>query len=121
MRTQGTGGHNVHRVSSAVHLRPDIRASSLPECYRKKRLQRNDLRFSGDGCMAIQAQQYRSQEMNRADALARLRVLVNSVAVVCKARKAAIPAIGSQKRRRDSKSRQGRLQASRRWLCNRLA
>ncbi|HUL13692.1 MAG TPA: alternative ribosome rescue aminoacyl-tRNA hydrolase ArfB [Methylococcaceae bacterium] len=113
IRAQGSGGQNVNKVSSAVHLRFDIRASSLPAFYQDKLLQLSDQRISGDGCVVIKAQQHRSQEMNRADALERLVALIISVAVTRKARKATKPTRGSQKRRLDSKSRHGQMKALR--------
>jgi len=113
IRAQGPGGQNVNKASSAVHLRFDIRGSSLPEFYRNKLLQLNDQRISSDGCVVIKSQRHRSQEMNRADALERLRVLIKSVAVLRKVRKATKPTRGSQKRRLDSKSRHGQLKALR--------
>jgi ribosome-associated protein len=115
VRAQGSGGQNVNKVSSAVHLRFDIRSSSLSEFYRNKLLQLNDQRISSDGCVVIKSQRHRSQEMNRADALERLRVLIKSVAVLRKVRKATKPTRGSQKRRLDSKSRHGQLKALRSW------
>ena len=113
IRAQGPGGQNVNKASSAVHLRFDIRGSSLPEFYRNKLLQLNDQRISSDGCVVIKSQRHRSQEMNRADALERLRVLIKSVAVLRKVRKATKPTRGSQKRRLDSKSRHGQLKVLR--------
>lgn len=113
IRAQGSGGQNVNKVSSAVHLRFDIRASSLPDFYKDKLLLLKDQRITSEGCVVIKAQQHRSQEMNRADALERLVALIKSVAVMRKARKATKPTRGSQKRRLDSKSRHGQLKALR--------
>ena len=81
MRAQGAGGQNVNKVSSAVHLRFDVAASSLPEGVKERLLALRDTRITQDGVVVIKAQQYRSQEQNRADALERLNALVNSVAV----------------------------------------
>lgn len=114
MRSQGAGGQHVNKVSSAVHLRFDIKASSLPRFYKEELLKLKDHRISDDGLVTIKAQQFRSQEQNRADALDRLRELVRSVAVPRKPRKATKPTKGSQQRRLETKKRAGRLKALRR-------
>ncbi|MGZ5030222.1 MAG: alternative ribosome rescue aminoacyl-tRNA hydrolase ArfB [Methylobacter sp.] len=88
IRAQGSGGQNVNKVSSAVHLRFDINASSLSEFYKEKLLTLNDQRISKDGIIIIKAQQYRTQEKNKEDALNRLQALIRSVAVAHKKRKA---------------------------------
>ncbi len=108
IRAQGAGGQNVNKVSSAIHLRFDINASSLPEFYKQKLLALKDKRLSKDGVIIIKAQQYRTQEKNREAALERLLELVKSVSVVKKARRATKPTKNSQVRRVDSKVRRGR-------------
>ncbi|NJD07383.1 MAG: aminoacyl-tRNA hydrolase [Methylococcaceae bacterium] len=113
IRAQGSGGQNVNKVSSAVHLRFDIRASSLPEFYKDRLLALNDQRITGDGVVVIKAQQYRTQEQNRQDALERLAELIRSAAVVRKVRKPTQPTRASQKRRLDSKNKHGQLKALR--------
>ncbi len=113
IRAQGAGGQNVNKVSSAIHLRFDIGASSLPDFYKERLLKLSDQRINKDGTIVIKAQQYRTQEKNRADALARLQVLIKSVAITQKKRKATKPTKGSQRRRLDSKTKRSRLKASR--------
>jgi ribosome-associated protein len=113
IRAQGAGGQHVNKVSSAVHLRFDINASSLPEFYKEKLLALIDQRISKEGVIIIKAQQYRTQEKNKEDALSRLQALIQSAAVTHKKRKATKPTKSSKLRRLASKAKQGRLKALR--------
>jgi ribosome-associated protein len=113
IRSQGAGGQNVNKVSSAIHLRFAIASSSLPEFYKERLLALKDQRITGEGVIVIKAQRYRTQEKNREDALARLRELIRSVAVTQKKRIATKPTRGSQQRRLDSKTKQSRQKALR--------
>jgi ribosome-associated protein len=114
IRAQGAGGQNVNKVSSAIHLRFDIAASSLPEDVKTRLLALSDHRISKDGVLVIKAQQQRSQDMNRFDALLRLHELVNSVAVAPIPRKATRPTRASRQRRLNDKRVQGLVKAQRR-------
>ena len=113
IRAQGAGGQNVNKVSSAIHLRFDISASSLPEIYKQKLLNLNDQRISNDGVIVIKAQQFRSQDKNREAAMKRLQILIKSVAVTRKKRKPTKPTLAAQKRRIESKTKRGRLKGLR--------
>ena len=113
IRAQGAGGQNVNKVSSAIHLRFDINASSLPEVYKERLLQLQDRRISKDGVIIIKAQQFRTQEKNRDDALERLRELIGIAMVVQKARRATRPSKSAKKKRVDSKTRRGAIKSLR--------
>jgi ribosome-associated protein len=116
MRSQGAGGQHVNKVSSAVHLRFDSQASSLPPSYKQALLEVKDHRISAGGVVTIKAQQFRSQEQNRDDALNRLRELIQRAALPRKKRKATRPTKSSQNRRIEMKKRQGRLKELRRSI-----
>ena len=116
MRSQGAGGQNVNKVSSAIHLQFDIAASSLPQFYKEELLKLKDHRISQEGVITIKAQQYRSQEQNREDALTRLSELIRSVAIPRKKRTATKPTKGSKQRRLESKAKRGKLKILRRTV-----
>jgi ribosome-associated protein len=109
VRAQGAGGQNVNKVSNAVHLRFDIRASSLPEALKSRLLGSRDQRISREGVLVIKAQQHRSLERNREEALARLHELVARAAHVPKARRPTRPTRASKKRRLEGKTRRGEV------------
>ena len=109
VRSAGAGGQNVNKVSSAVHLRFDVARSSLPAWLKARLLQLKDQRLTRDGVLVIKAQQHRSQDMNRAEALARLHALVQAAAHIPKARKATRPTRASKQRRLERKIRRGRI------------
>ncbi|MET1078257.1 MAG: alternative ribosome rescue aminoacyl-tRNA hydrolase ArfB [Pseudomonas sp.] len=113
IRAQGAGGQNVNKVSSAVHLRFDSQASSLPSFHKERLLLWRDSRITSDGVVVIKAQQYRTQEQNRADALKRLKALILEATHVEKARRPTKPTLGSKKRRLEGKSQRGSIKAGR--------
>ena len=113
VRAQGAGGQNVNKVSSAIHLRFDISASSLPPEVKERLLELHDSRITKDGVLVIKAMQHRTQEMNRLDAFSRLHELVNSVAVPPKARRATRPTYGSRQRLREAKTQRSLTKALR--------
>ncbi len=113
MRAQGAGGQNVNKVSSAIHLRFDVNKSSLPEAWKARLLALKDGRITEEGIVIMKAQRYRSQEMNRMDALSRLRDLILSVSVTPRVRRATKPTAASRERRLESKMRRSNIKATR--------
>jgi len=113
IRAQGAGGQNVNKVSSAIHLRFDINASSLPDIVKERLFKLRDRRISKEGVIIIKAQKFRTQDKNRNDALERLQEIINSVTIVQKVRRPTRPSKGARKKRLDSKTLRGRTKALR--------
>lgn len=113
VRSQGAGGQNVNKVATAIHLRFDIGASSLPERYKERLLKLNDQRITKEGVIVLKAQEHRSQEQNREEALKRLQALIRSAIALPKPRKPSKPTRSSQRKRLERKSKRSQIKAMR--------
>lgn len=118
IRAQGAGGQNVNKVSNAVHLRFDVRASSLPDELKQRLLARRDQRISDEGIIVIKAQSYRSLEKNRAEAIARLRAFIDAAAEIPRTRRPTRPSATSRRKRVETKVQRGQVKALRRRVID---